>query len=295
MNWGLIGAFAASFAYGVATILQSLGARAGGVTDDLDTRLVKRLMRSAPYLGGLALDAVGFGLSFAALHTLPLFTVEAIVASSLAVTAVLAVAVLHVHASLMEWLAVGSVTVGLIFLGLSASPEASVHLTTFDRALLVISVAVLGVVAFTAARRRRVPRRGDAWVLGMLTGLMFGGAGIGARMLRTPSAWWRVVLDPAFYAMALAGLLGLLLYAMALQRATVTVVQSAVVVTETLMPAAVGILALGDRPAPGRTTIAALGFAMTVLGALALARYAEVPQRDGEPLPSAALGTLPAP
>jgi uncharacterized membrane protein len=95
--------------------------------------------------------------------------------------------------------------------------------------------------------------------------------------------------------MALAGLLGLLLYAMALQRGTVTVVQSAVVVAETLMPAAVGITLLGDRPAPGRTSMAAVGFGLTVLGALALARYAEVPTRDGEPLPGAAVGTLPAP
>ena len=80
--------------------------------------------------------------------------------------------------------------------------------------------------------------------------------------------------------MALAGILGLLLYAMALQRGSVTVVTSTVVVAETLIPAIVGITLLGDRPAPGHTLIAALGFAMTVAGAVALARYGDPPARN---------------
>ena len=70
--------------------------------------------------------------------------------------------------------------------------------------------------------------------------------------------------------MFIAGVLGLLLYAMALQRGTVTVATAAVVVTETLVPAAIGITLLGDRPAPGRTPLAAAGFAITVTGSLLL-------------------------
>jgi uncharacterized membrane protein len=79
--------------------------------------------------------------------------------------------------------------------------------------------------------------------------------------------------------MAGAGILGLLLYAMALQRGSVTVATSAVVVAETVVPAAIGITLLGDRPAPGRTSVAALGFAITVVGSLLLARYGEAPAK----------------
>jgi drug/metabolite transporter (DMT)-like permease len=295
VNWGLAGAFAAAVAYGVATVLQAIGARSGGDTDDLDVRLVRRLLRSAPYIMGLLLDAVGFGLSFAALHTLPLFTVEAVVASSLAVTALLAVAMLDMRPSLVEWLALLCVTAGLTLLALSAKTQAPIRLDDLDRSLLVISVAVVGAIAVVVARRRRNPNRGDGWALGLLAGLMYGAAGIGARILRTPSTPWRLFLDPALYAMALAGILGLLLYAMALQRGSVTVATSAVVVAETLMPAAIGIGLLGDRPAPGRTALAAVGFALTVAGAVALARYGEPPARNAERLPDLAVDTLPTP
>lgn len=295
VTWGLIGAFAAAVTYGVATVLQAIGARAGGATDELDARLLRRLLRSAPYVTGLTLDAIGFGLSFAALHSLPLFTVQAIVASSLAVTALLAVAVLGVRPSLFEWGALLCVTAGLTLLALAARDHAPTRLGDVDRWLLVISVAVVGTLAFLAARRRQEPGAGDAWALGALAGLMYGAAGIGARILRTPSTPWRIVLDPALYAMALAGVLGLLLYAMAVQRGRVTVATAAVVVAETLVPAAVGITLLGDRPAPGRTALAAVGFALTVGAAVALARYGEPPARNVEAFSDLSVGTLPAP
>jgi drug/metabolite transporter (DMT)-like permease len=295
VTWGLLGAFAAAVAYGVATILQSVGARSAGIADDLDANLVRRLLRSSPYIAGLLLDAVGFGLSFAALHTLPLFTVQAIIASSLAVTALLAVVMLGVRPSVSEWVALVCVTTGLTLLALAATNNSPTRVDNMDRWLLVISVAVVGAFAFVAARRRHLPSRHDAWALGGLAGLMYGAAGIGARILRTPTAPWRLFLDPALYAMALAGILGLLLYAMALQRGTVTVATSAVVVAETLVPAIVGITLLGDRPAPGHTTLAVLGFAMTVAGAVALARYGEPPTRNVERFADLPVGTLPAP
>jgi drug/metabolite transporter (DMT)-like permease len=295
VDWGLAGAFAAAVAYGAATILQAIGARAGGDANELDVRLVRRLLRSSPYILGLLLDAVGFGLSFAALHTLPLFTVEAVVASSLAVTALLAVVMLDMRPSMIEWLALICVTAGLTLLASSAKAQAPVRLDDLDQSLLVISVGIVGAIVVVAARRRRTPNRGDSWALGIMAGLMYGAAGIGARILRTPSTPWRLFLDPALYAMALAGILGLLLYAMALQRGSVTVATSAVVVAETLMPAAIGIGLLGDRPAHGRDTIAALGFALTVAGAVALARYGEPPARNVERTAGVPVGTLPAP
>jgi drug/metabolite transporter (DMT)-like permease len=97
-------------------------------------------------------------------------------------------------------------------------------------------------------------------------------------MLATPRHPWDLVFDPALYAMVAAGVLGLLLYALALQRGSVTLATSAVVVAETLVPAAVGILLLGDRPAHGDWSMAALGFALAVLGAVALARYGQAPE-----------------
>ena len=90
MTWALLGAFAASGCYGTGSVLQAVAARREAATEGLDPRLLLRLVRSWPYLLGLALDGVGFLLSIVALQTLPLFAVQSIVASFLAVAAVVA-------------------------------------------------------------------------------------------------------------------------------------------------------------------------------------------------------------
>ena len=292
MTWGLAGAFAAALAYGVATVLQAVGARRAGRSAAPDARLALRLLQSAPYVVGLLLDGVGFALSLAALRSQPLFTVQAIVSSSLAVTAVLAVVVLHARLAGLEWGALLLVTAGLVLLGLSANNQHPAHVSVSGRfVLLLVVIASATIVALAAGTRgaRAGASEGssnDAWALGCLAGLMYGAGGIGARILAKPRSVHGLLLDPALWAMFIAGVLGLLLYAMALQRGTVTVATAAVVVTETLVPAAIGITLLGDRPAPGRTPLAAAGFAITVTGSLLLARYGAAPSAavpDAEP------------
>jgi drug/metabolite transporter (DMT)-like permease len=124
---------------------------------------------------------------------------------------------------------------------------------------------------------------------------MYGAAGIGARVLHDPDPVWKVVTDPALYAMALAGILGMLLYAMALQRGTVTAVTASMVVAETVIPAVVGLALLGDRPRHGDAGLAALGFVLAVSGAVALARFGEAAASRASGYSDFGLGTLPAP
>lgn len=276
MTWGLAGAFAAAVAYGVATVMQAIGARRIARAAGPDAGLLLRLLRSTPYVIGLALDAVGFGLSLAALRTLPLFTVQAIVASSLAVTALLTVGMLHARLSRPEWVALALVTAGLTMLGLSASEQRPAHVHFIGRLALLVAVGAIALVV-TGAARGRTGNSKDAWALGCLAGLMYGASGIGARVLAHPRSIGGIVVDPASWALAIAGVVGLMLYAMAVQRGSVTVATAAVVVTETLVPAAIGITLLGDRPAHGRTGLAAAGFAVTVTGSLLLARHGEAP------------------
>jgi drug/metabolite transporter (DMT)-like permease len=174
----------------------------------------------------------------------------------------------------LEWGALALVTAGLTLLGLSANDQRPAHVGVGGRWAL-LAVVLAGVLLVAVAARRRAGKSNDAWALGCLAGLMYGAGGIGARVLANPHSVGGLLVDPALWAMFSAGVLGLLLYAMALQRGSVTVATAAVVVTETLVPAAVGITLLGDRPAPGRTGLAAAGFAVTVTGSLLLARYGE--------------------
>jgi drug/metabolite transporter (DMT)-like permease len=281
VSWGLAGAFAAAVAYGAATVLQAVGARSTGRAAGPDARLMLRLLHSVPYVVGLALDLVGFALSLAALRSQPLFIVQAVVASSLAVTAILAVLTLNARLSLLEWFALALVTAGLTFLALSARDQPGARVSFAGRLALFVGVVVVGSAAASIARGR-MRRADDAWALGCMAGLMYGAGGVGARVLANPHSLRGLLADPALWAMAFAGILGLLLFAMALQRGRVTVATSTTVVTQTLAPAALGITLLHDRPAHGRTTLAAIGFAVTVLGSVLLARYGEAPSSVGE-------------
>jgi hypothetical protein len=55
----------------------------------------------------------------------------------------------------------------------------------------------------------------------------------------------------------------------------VTVATAAVVLAETTPPAIVGVIFLGDTTRRGLTAIAALGFGLAVICAVALARFGE--------------------
>jgi hypothetical protein len=72
-----------------------------------------------------------------------------------------------------------------------------------------------------------------------------------------------------------AGIVSFVFYATALEGGSVTVATSAVVLAETLPPAVVGVLFLGDTTRPGLTPVAAVGFGLAVASAVLLARFGE--------------------
>ena len=75
----------------------------------------------------------------------------------------------------------------------------------------------------------------------------------------------------------------MLTYSIALQRGSVTQATAPLVVGETVAPALVGLLLLGDHARPGWGWVAAVGFVLSVAGAVSLARHGEI-----EPEPSPA-------
>ena len=79
--------------------------------------------------------------------------------------------------------------------------------------------------------------------------------------------------DPAAYALAAAGIVSFLFYAAALEGGSVTVAVAAVVLVETVPPAAVGVLLLGDKTRHGMAGVAIAGFILAVISAVMLARF----------------------
>jgi drug/metabolite transporter (DMT)-like permease len=272
---GVVAALLAAACYGVASVLQARAARADTPTTGLDPGLLLRLLRRTPFLLGLLLDGVGFVAQFAALRVAPVFLVQAALAASLAVTAVVAVPMLKVRLRGLEWMAVAAVSVGLVMLGVSSGPEGPANSGAGFHWILLASVAVLAVVGIAAGRLADPTRSA---LLGLVAGLAFGAVALAARSLTdlSPSG---LVRDPATYALLAAGAAAFIFYANGLHRGAVTVVTATLVIGETLPPAAVGITILGDHTRPGFAPLAVAGFVVALLGAAGLTRFGEVPQR----------------
>lgn len=272
MTLGLVGALVAALAYGAGTVLQAIGAkRLISLPPGAGARA--RATAAMPYAAGLGLDGIGFVASVLALRTLPLFLVESAVASSVAVTAVLSVVVLHLHLRRAEIAALGAVAVGLVALAAVAEPGPAIRPGNgFSVAMLVAAAVVAALLLLGAVDHDR--QRG-AVVLSLAAGLGFGGVGVSARLIEVPTPWWHLGFDALAWALLAHAALATVAYGLALARARVTTVAAITFVTETVVPAAIGLALLGDRVLAGRWPLAGLAFALTLGGCIVLASRSE--------------------
>ncbi|MFF2942603.1 hypothetical protein ACFVSQ_22425 [Streptomyces niveus] len=269
----MICALGSAVCYGTASVLQAVAARAAepGTGSGVDPALLLRALRQWRYVAGLALDGLGFVLQIVALRAIPIYAVGAALAASLAVTAVVAGRVLRVRLSAREWSAVGVVCAGLALLALSSGAEGTEGGSTALRlAMLGVAVAVL----LAGAVAGRLPDRPRALVLGFGAGTGFGVVEVSVRLINgfTPA---ELATNPAVYALLLGGGAAFLLLTSAFQRGSVTTATAGMVIGETIGPALVGVVWLGDRTRAGLGWLTVVGFAVAVAGALALARFGE--------------------
>jgi drug/metabolite transporter (DMT)-like permease len=281
----LIAAIVAALCYGVATVMQAVAVREASnrtaesaASGGVDPALVPRMLRQWRFVVSLCLDTLGFVAQLVALHRLPLFAVQAMVAANLAVTAVLASLLIKMRLSWKEWLAVTGVVAGVGLLGSSAGPEGASAAGVVFKLELIIATGVLGVAGFAAARMRDPLR---TLLLGTVAGLGYGVIGIAARVLNGFDPL-TLVKDPAAYAVAAAGIISFMFYATALEGGSVTVATAAVVLAETLPPAVIGVAFLGDKTRPGLEPAAIAGFVLAVVSAVMLARFGDA-DRAAEP------------
>ncbi|MCC2336120.1 hypothetical protein [Cellulomonas wangsupingiae] len=265
---GLLAVAGAALCSGAAVVLQAVAVRRLPRDAGLGAGL-GRLLASPAYLAGLALVALGFGLSFVALRSLPLFLVQAGRASGLAVAAVLAVVVLGARATARDAWGLAALGLGLVGLALSV---AAAPVTTTPAGVgvgLLAAAAALAVVAWRVAARPPSVRTGLA--LAVAAGCGYALLALAAHVVDL-SRPVRLLLDPALWAGGLGGVLALALTALALRRAPVVAVTAATVATETCVGALLGVL-VGDRALPGRGLLAAGAFALVLTGALTVARF----------------------
>jgi drug/metabolite transporter (DMT)-like permease len=272
----MVCALAAAVCFGTATVLQAVAAREAGTGTGGEAALLLRALRQWRYLAGLALDGLGFLFQIAALRSIPIYAVGAALASSLAVTAVVAARLLRVRLSGTEWGAVAVVCAGLALLGLASGPEG--HEDGSDAlkwAMLATGAGMLGLALLGG----RLSGRMRALVLGLGAGFGFGVVEVSVRLINSlrPAD---VLTNPAAYALLIGGGAAFILLTSALQRGSVTTSTAGLVIGETIGPAAVGVIWLGDRTRAGLSWLAILGFLLALAGALALARFGEAPVEE---------------
>jgi drug/metabolite transporter (DMT)-like permease len=271
--WGLVCTLFAAVAFGAASVLQAIASRATGRSSRaVDPWLLVRVLRQWRFVAGVGLDALGALAQLLALRVLPLFVVQAALAASLAVTAILA-RLLGTILGRREWAAVGAVCLGLALVATSAKAQGSAPVGLGFRVGLVIAVAVL---AGLGAAVTRLPTALRAPALGLIAGLGFGVTAMAGRVI-TGFAPHQLLTDPAAYAIVGAGVLAMLFLASALQQGRVTTTTALMILGETLIPAVIGVLVLGDQTRHGYTAVAITGFLIAVLAALTLAQFGEPP------------------
>lgn len=258
---GLTAAVVAAALFGVAAVLQAHAVRTDERPIESLTGFVHAALRNRYLLLVIAAYLVGFVLHAVSIWYLPLYLAQAAVSLSLPITA-LGAARLRERLGAAEWLAVAGIVAGLVLVSIgSGEPGDSRSSVTFA-VLLWAGVAALGVVGYFSGQV-------GAGILGAVAGLGYAGSAIGVRGVVAP-------FDLPVLAAALAvpayGLLAFWLYSLALDRAAVAGASAPLVVGQTLVPALVGIWALGDSVRDGWVVVVVVGMTLAVGGAVLLSR-----------------------
>lgn len=267
VSW--LAAIVACLAYGVATVLQSVGARRAAAVTGVGG--VVGIVTQLPYLAGLALDGLGFVGNVIALRQLPLFLVEAIVAGSVGVTAVIA-AFRGERLGRRDWAALGVLGVGLVLLSISAAPEQAAA-TSLSRDWLILVLVTLPLA--TGLLGYRMAGQASVALLSVGAGLGFSGVAVASRAMSSDPIGWGLLANPLLWAVLAYGAVAVGLFGIALQRGKVTVVAAITFVIEVVVPSVIGLLLFGDSIAPGHLPYALAGFAAAIGGTVALSRFAE--------------------
>jgi drug/metabolite transporter (DMT)-like permease len=244
-------AAAGAVGYGAASVVQARTAR------DVDGLGV---VAKPWYVAGLAADLVAWVASVLAMRVLPLFLVQSLLATSLAVTVLLAWPLLGHRPRRRDAVAVAVAVAALTGIAWTAGPEASRPPTVGLVVAAAVALAV-GLVWFGSRLRR-----GGGLEQAVLCGWAFSWLAVCVRAVPVPSVslpdgWLALlsglVVEPLAWGVAAFGLLGTLAFARAVQRGRVGAVTVTMWVVEVLVAGGVGVLALGDRVRPGTAWIAA--------------------------------------
>jgi drug/metabolite transporter (DMT)-like permease len=266
---GLAAALGAATMFGLGSIRLAVGSRRVPAVEGLSLQQIPRMLREPAILQALGLNLFGFVFHLIALRSLPLFLAQTGIAASLAVTALLTVRVFGNRLGGADWVAVGAVCLGLALLATAAGDTGGENFSSAADFWLAAAVGGLLVAALAATRFSGAV---GAALVGLVAGVGFALVSVSSRLV-PKIAVGEVLSAPATYALIICGASAFFLYSVALQRGSVMTATAPMIVMQTVVPSAIGVLALGDTIRPGWSLAAALGLVLSGAGATALARF----------------------
>ncbi|MCW2792041.1 MAG: hypothetical protein JWO76_1139 [Nocardioides sp.] len=269
---GLAAALLAAVLFGLGAVAQAHAVRRGDLTSGSLAGFVSSSVRDPWTMAVVASYLVGFLLHAVSIWLLPLYLAQATIAMSLPVTA-LSSRLLRERLTLRHWSAIGAVTAGLVLLALGSGTAGDAVTDAWFAVTLWAAVLLLALAARWGSRLA-------GGTLGTLAGLGYAGSAIAVRGVGTPFSAPVVV---AALAVPVFGLLAFWTYSMGLERAPVSVATAPMIVGQTGVPAIVGLALLGDGLRDGWWPAALAGFAMSILGAIALIRDVRGPDASESP------------
>ena len=264
----VIAAVACAICNGSAAVLQKLSADKVKNVKSLDAGLLWRLFQNKPYVFGIILDLVGWVLTLYAVQYLPLFFVESILAASIIVAAILERLTHRKILPRRAYVAIGLIMAGLVLLALAASPDRAKPISQILKFIIVLSALPLAGLGWLFARR---PGNGAALMLAAIGGFSYGITSVIGRIFSFSQPWWHTIYSPLIFGLLATGGLGILLFSTALQRAQATTVNAVMTASQTVFPAAIGIVFLGDSARNGLWYLVISGGSLALAGVILLA------------------------
>lgn len=260
---GLASALGSAVLFGLAAVWQAVAVR--GHRDDSASlsSFVRMALTSPLLLAVVAAYLAGFVLHAVAIWRLPLYLAQATMSLSMPVTALWSAHRLHEPLGHRGWLAVGAVTLGIASVAAGAGAPgtaATGWLLPGVVWLLFLGCLVTGLT---------LPRRGRPVVLGLVAGCGYAGSALAVRGVSSGDSTGTVIV--AAVAVPALGAVAFWLYSVSLERVEVASSAAALIVSETFLPAAVGVAMLHDSVRPGWWPLVLAGMVLSVLGAVTLA------------------------
>lgn len=267
----MVAAFACALCNGTAAVLQKISADKEKPVNSLDAGLLWRLFQDRPYIGGVILDLLGWAFTLYAVHSLPLFLVEAVIAGNIIVTALIERVFRHRLLSPQAYMAIVGIVMGLVLLAVAASPQKAKPISDTLRELIFITPVVVAAGGFVIARSKH---HAAAIGLAALGGLAFGATSVIGRIFTFSQPHWHTIYSPQVPALIISGVVGILLFSIALQRAQATLINATMTASQTLIPAIIGVVFLGDSARGGLWYLVVLG-AVLALGGVAFLAFSQ--------------------